>query len=95
MFYEGNLRSYGGGVSNRLYFTFDRDGAKCTKPATIEAVFVLHQPQSIPVVTVLLKATMTRFLKFTHVWTSGQESVKVIIQLEMVLLVSSQYSGFD
>ena len=36
MFYEGNLRSYGTGVCNRRYFTFD--GAECTKPATIEGV---------------------------------------------------------
>ena len=36
MFYEGNLRSYGSGVCNRWYFTFD--GAECTKPATIEGV---------------------------------------------------------
>ena len=36
MFYEGNLRSYGSGVRNRWYFTFD--GAECTKPATIEGV---------------------------------------------------------
>ena len=39
MFYAGNLRSYGSGVCNRWYFTFD--GAECTKPATIEgAVYV-------------------------------------------------------
>ena len=36
MFYQGNLRSYGSGVCNRWYFTFD--GAECAKPATIEGV---------------------------------------------------------
>ena len=36
MFYEGNLRSFGSGVCNRWYFTFD--GAECTKPATIEGI---------------------------------------------------------
>ena len=36
VFYEGNLRSYGNGVCNRWYFTFD--GAECTKPATIQGI---------------------------------------------------------
>ena len=36
MFYAGNLRSYGSGVCNRWYFTFD--GAECAKPATIEGI---------------------------------------------------------
>ena len=38
MFYEGNLRSSGGIVCNRWYFTFD--GAECTKSATIEKAYV-------------------------------------------------------
>ena len=36
VFYAGSLRSYGSGVCNRWYFTFD--GAECSKPATIEGV---------------------------------------------------------
>ena len=46
MFYEGSLRSYGSGVCNRWYFTFD--GAECTKPATIEGVVYVPSTQSNP-----------------------------------------------
>ena len=46
VFYEGNLRSYGGGVCNRWYFTFD--GAECAKPTTIEGVVYVPSTTSNP-----------------------------------------------
>ncbi len=85
VFYEGALRSYGSSVCNRWYFTFD--GAECKKPATIEGVVYVHRPKSIPIVTAILKATVTRFLKVTYVWGSGLVSVRVVIVSEMVILV--------
>ncbi|CAB3979693.1 Hypothetical predicted protein [Paramuricea clavata] len=46
VFYAGSLRSYGSGVYNRWYFTFD--GAECTKPATIEGIVCAKSTQIEP-----------------------------------------------
>ena len=37
----------------------------------LKELFTLNQPQSTPIVTVILKVTVTRFLKVTYVWDSG------------------------
>ena len=37
----------------------------------LKELFTLDQPQSIPTVTAILKATVTRFLKVTYVWAFG------------------------
>ena len=46
MFYEGVLRSYGSGVCNRWYLTFD--GAECTKPATIDGLVYVASTNENP-----------------------------------------------
>jgi hypothetical protein len=46
VFYAGTLRSSGGGVCSRWYFTFD--GAECAKPATIEGVVYASSTQLNP-----------------------------------------------
>ncbi len=51
--------------------------------------FTLNRPKSSPIVTAILKATVTRFLKVTYVWGSGLESVRVMAS-EMVILVGSR-----
>ena len=37
----------------------------------LKELFTLNQPESIPIVTVILKVTVTRLLKVTYVWDSG------------------------
>ena len=37
----------------------------------LKELFGLHQAHSTLIVTVILKATVTRFLKVTYVWASG------------------------
>ena len=37
----------------------------------LKELFSLHQPKLIPIVTAILKATVTSFLKVTYVWASG------------------------
>jgi hypothetical protein len=71
----------GGGGGDRWYFTFD--GAECTKPAV---VYVLR-PKTTTIVTAILNATVTRFLKVMYVWNFGLANVRVVINLEMVTLV--------
>jgi hypothetical protein len=46
VFYAGTLRTYGGNVCTRWYFTFD--GAECTKPATIEGIVWVATTQVDP-----------------------------------------------
>ncbi|CAB3995492.1 Hypothetical predicted protein [Paramuricea clavata] len=37
----------------------------------LKELFTLNRPKSTPIVTAILKATVTRFLKVTYVWDSG------------------------
>ena len=46
MFYAGTIRSSGPLSWNRWYFTFD--GAKCTKPATIEGIVYIESTKDNP-----------------------------------------------
>ena len=54
----------------------------------LKVLFIFDPPQSTPIVTAILKVTLTRFLKVTYVWASGWESVRVVVS-EMVILVTS------
>jgi hypothetical protein len=45
----------------------------------LKELFGFHQPKSTPIVTVILKATLARFLKVTYVWGFGLVSEMVIL----------------
>ncbi len=53
-------------------------------------MITLHRPKSTPIVTAILKATVTRFLEVTYVWGSGLASVRMKVS-EMVILVGIRY----
>ena len=53
----------------------------------LKELFTSIRPKATPIVTVILKATVTRFLKVTYVWGFGLANVRVVINLEMVTLV--------